>query len=132
MSYLSKYRTSSVSLLLFFLIGCREITTIDKYYQRVSINNFSGVLRTLLPARNGNPNRLILQVSGTISKPVMLAVDQFGADQKRIRVRRDTLAAGTYTNKGFSDDFYSQDAVELLVTGAPGATGSLTIDWYAQ
>ena len=115
------------------LVGCREITTIDKPYQRVLINNFSAPLRTLLPARNNfYPNRLTIQVNGTISKPVMLSVDQFGADQKRIRVRRDTLAAGTYTNKAFSDDFYSQDAVELLVTGAPGATGSLIIEWYAQ
>ncbi|MCY7357762.1 MAG: hypothetical protein LH609_09880 [Rudanella sp.] len=132
MKHLFQNRTVTLLLFLSALASCRDITTIDKYYQRVLINNFSAPLRTLLPARNNNPNRLTLRVSGTISKPVMLAVDQFGSDLKRVRVRRDTLAAGTYTNKGFSDDFYSQDAVELLVTGMPGATGSLTIDWYAH
>jgi hypothetical protein len=132
MRYLSKHRTLVALLFLFFLIGCREITTIDKAYQRVLIDNFSAPLRTLLSARDGNPNRLIIRVSGTISKPVMLAVDQLGTDQKPVRVRRDTLAAGTYINKGFGDDFYSNDPVELTVTGAPGATGSLTVEWYAN
>lgn len=132
MNYFFQIRTLSALLLLSVSVGCREITTIDKPYQRVIVNNFSAPLRSLLPASDGRPNRLTIQVSGTISKPVMLAVDQFGSDQKRVRVRRDTLATGTYTNKAFGDDFYSNDRVELLVTGSPGATGSLTIEWYAQ
>ncbi|AQG78835.1 hypothetical protein [Spirosoma montaniterrae] len=69
-------------------------------------------------------------MSGTISRPVALAVDQLAADQKRYPVRRDTLMAGTYTNKIFSGDYYGKDPTELIVTPTPGTTGSLTIERY--
>lgn len=128
-----RYSGATITLLLLLaLIGCRELTTIDRSYQRVLVNDFSAPLRTLLPAYDAQPNYLTIRVSGTINRPVMLAVDQLTSGQGRYRVRRDTLAAGTYTDKYFSGDYYSKDETELVVTGTPGATGSLTIEWYRQ
>lgn len=106
-------------------------TTFTRTSQRVLINNFSAPVRTRLLARRDFTASLTVRVSGTISQPVVLAVDQLDTDQKRYLVRRDTLAAGTYADKVFSGDFYGTDA-ELLVTGGPGTTGSLIIDWSAQ
>ncbi len=117
-------------LLLFALVSCREVTTIDRPYQRVLIDNFSVPLRTLLPAVDYQPNTLTIRISGTISRPVALTVDQLDSGQRRSAVRRDTLAAGTYTDRYFGSDYYSKGEVELVVTGTPGATGSLTIEWY--
>lgn len=114
------------------LIGCREFTTLNRPYQRVIINDFSVPFRTVLPPYDGTPSSLRLRVSGTISQSVILAVDQFDANQKQSPIRRDTLAAGTYTNKSFSGDYYSNRKTELVVTARPGATGSLTIDWSRQ
>ncbi|WP_461053788.1 hypothetical protein [Spirosoma arcticum] len=125
-------RTVAAGLLLFALIGCREITTIDRPYQRVLINNFSTPIRTLLPARDDYPNSITIRVSGTVSQPVALVVNQLTATTGRQFVRRDTLVAGTYTNAYFGGDYYSKEQTELVVTGAPGATGSLSIDWYLQ
>ncbi len=119
-------------LLLFALTGCRELTTIDRSYQRVLINDFSAPIRTLLPPLDDYPNSMTLRVSGTISQPVTLSVDQLTSGQGRQRVRRDTLAAGTYTNRYFGGDYYSKEEAELVVTGTPGATGSLTIEWYRR
>lgn len=75
---------------------------------------------------------MTIRVSGTISRPVVVAVDLLTSGQGRQPVRRDTLVAGTYADKYVRGDFYSKEATELVVTGAPGTTGSLTIDWYAQ
>lgn len=137
--HLNRLVAVAMSLVLFALPGCREFTTINRPYQRVLINDFSAPVRTLLPPYTDYPNSLAnfpnsltLRVSGTISRPVTLAVDQLTPGQGRQRVRRDTLAAGTYTNKLFGGDYYSKDDTELTVTGTPGATGSLTIEWYRQ
>ena len=119
-------------VLLFLLTGCRELTTVDRPYQRVLINDFSAPLRTLLPAIDSNPSSITLRVSGTVSRPIILAVDQLVSGQGRYPIRRDTLAAGTYTNKYFGGDYYSKEDTELMVTGTPGASGSLTIEWYRQ
>lgn len=123
---------AAVMWLLFAQVGCREFTTVDRPYQRVLINDFSAPLRTLLPARTKYPASLTIRVSGTISQPVTLAVDLLTSGQGRQSVRRDTLLAGTYADKYVGGDFYSKEATELVVTGAPGTTGSLTIEWYAQ
>lgn len=117
-------------LLLLALVGCRELTTVDRPYQRVFIDNFSAPLRTVLPAVDYYPSTLTIRVSGDVSQPVILAVDQLASGQKRYPVRRDTLIAGTYTNQYFGGDHYSKEEVELVVTGTPGTTGSLTIEWY--
>lgn len=117
-------------LLLFALTACRELTTVDRSYQRVWINDFSVPLRTLLPAFNGSPNSITLRISGTVSQPVTLVINQLTPGQGRQLARRDTLAAGTYTDRYAGGDYYSKEETELVVTGAPGATGSLTIDWY--
>lgn len=124
-------RTVNAGLLLFALISCREMTIIDRPYQRVLINNFSAPVRTLLPARDDSPNSITIRVSGTISQPVTIVVNQLTTTGRQF-VRRDSLAAGTYTNTYFGGDYYSKEQTELVVTGAPGATGSLTINWYLQ
>jgi hypothetical protein len=118
--------------LLCAVTGCREVITTDRSYQRVLINDFSAPIRTILPPYGGSPSSLKLRISGTISQPVMLAVDLLNTSQGRLFVRRDTLTAGTYANKLLSGDFYSSTETELIVTGKPGATGSLTIEWSAQ
>lgn len=124
-------RPGTVSLLLLaVMVGCREFSTINRPYQRVLIADFSAPLRTLLPAIGYYPNSLTLRVTGTVSQPVTLAVDQLAADRKRYPVRRDTLAAGTYADKYLGGDHYSKESIELVVTAAPGTTGSLTIEWY--
>ena len=117
-------------VLLFAPTGCRELTTVDRSYQRVVVNDFSAPLRTLLPAFNGSPSSITLQISGTVSQPVTLVINQLVPGQGRQLVRRDTLAAGTYTDRYIGGDYYSREETELVVTGAPGATGSLTIDWH--
>lgn len=120
-----------VTILLFFaLTNCREVFNADRPYQRVLVNDFSIPLKTLLPGRTTYPSKLTLRVNGSINKPVALAVNYL--DSGRSSVRRDTLAAGTYTDKTFRDDFYSKDQIELTVIGTPGTTGALTIEWYAQ
>ncbi|GAB3910141.1 hypothetical protein GCM10028803_49360 [Larkinella knui] len=116
--------------LLFTLTGCRDLTVVDRPYQRLLINDFSGPLRTVLPPYDGTPNTLTLRISGTISQPVFFAVDQVAGDQKRYTVRRDTLLAGTYTNNRFSGDYYSNQLTELVITGTAGTTGNLTVEWY--
>ena len=117
--------------LLFALISCREITIIDRTYQRVLISNFSTPVRTLFPARDDSPNSITIRVSGTISQTTTLTVNQLTATGWQF-IRRDTLAAGTYANTYFGGDYYSKEQTELVVTGAPGATGSLSIEWYFQ
>ena len=125
-------RAAAVStlLLLFALTGCREVVTVDRLYQRVLINDFSAPVRTLLPPVGYQPYSITIRVSGTVSQPVLLAVDLLAPGRGRSRVRRDTLAAGTYTGKTFKGDYYSKEETELVVTGSPGASGSLTIEWY--
>ena len=125
-------RTTVVTLLLSALMGCREVTIVNQSYQRVVINDFSAPLRTLLPSNNGIPNSLILRVSGTISQPVVLVVNNASTVGGKLSVRRDTLAAGSYTNKFFSGDYYSNEETELIVTGMSGTTGSLIIEWYRR
>lgn len=132
MKQLRLNRIAAVAMFLGALTGCREVTTINRPYQRVFIDDFSAPLRTLLPPHNGFINSLTLRVSGTISKPVILAVNYESTVGGRLSVRRDTLAAGTYTNKFFRGDYYSNEETELTVTGMPGATGSLIIEWYRQ
>jgi hypothetical protein len=127
-----RYPVVAAALLLYAMTGCREVVTSDRSYQRVLINNFSAPIRTILPPNDGIPSSLKLRISGTISQPVMLAVDLLNMGQGRSAIRRDTLAAGTYANKLLSSDFYSRTKTELIVTGKPGTTGSLTIEWSAQ
>ena len=125
-------RICVLALLLLTLTGCREFTTVDRPYQRVLINDFSAPLRTLLPAHDDYPNSIRLRVNGAISRPVVLTVNLLTVNQVRQFARRDTLAAGAYVDKDFGGDFYSKEETELVVTGAPGTTGSLSIDWYVQ
>lgn len=125
-----KYTLAVLVAILFVLTSCRDLTVVDRPYQRLLINDFSGPLRTLLPPYDGTPNTLTLRISGTISQPVFFAVDQLAGDQKRSVIRRDTLMAGTYTNKRFSGDYYSNQLTELIITGSAGTTGSLTVEWY--
>ncbi len=75
---------------------------------------------------------MTIRVSGTISQPITLHVDPLASSQGSYPIRRDTLAAGTYTDKSFRGDFYSTIETELVVTGAPGTTGALTIEWSCQ
>ena len=118
--------------LLLLLAGCREATISDIPYQRVLINDFSAPSLTKLPRFKGIPSSLRLRVDGSISHQVILSVDQLTNGSSREAVRRDTLAAGTYTNKYFGGDYYSSDELELIITSAPGTTGSLTIEWSRQ
>lgn len=122
-------RAPAITLLLFALVGCREFTTIDRSYQRLLINDFSTPVRSLLPPPGGNPHSIRLRVSGTISQPVTLTVNQITLDRQRSTARRDTLVAGTYADRNFGGDFYGNTETELIVTGAPGTTGSLTVKW---
>jgi hypothetical protein len=118
--------------LCFGLLSCREVTLLDRAYQRLSIDNFSAPLRSRLPNREKSPNSMTLRASGTISQPVFLAVYYLKAGQPTYPALQDTLAAGTYTGWQVRQDFYSREEVELQVTGAPGATGSLTLEWSCQ
>lgn len=119
----------SFAILLYTLIGCREATISNVPYQRILINNFSTPFRTTLLPLEDFPNTLKLRVDGSINQQVILAVDQLSNGANRQVVRRDTLAAGTYTNRYFSGDYYSKDNLELTITAAPGTTGALTIEW---
>ncbi|GAB3281390.1 hypothetical protein GCM10027347_57010 [Larkinella harenae] len=113
-------------------MGCRDLTLIDRSYQRVIVQDFSAPLRTLLPPYEGTPYSLTLRISGTINGPVWLAVDQLEGNQGRYAIRRDTLKAGTYTGTSLTGDYYSNQATELLITGEAGTTGNLLIEWYRQ
>ncbi|WP_157816000.1 hypothetical protein [Spirosoma pollinicola] len=130
------YRTLSknalIALLLFLLIGCHDVTLLDRTYQQIRITDFSVPVRTVLPAPRDNPSSMTIRVSGTISHPVSLKVDPLGSSQGLYPIRRDSLAAGSYTNESFRGDFYSTEATELVVTGTPGTTGFLTIEWFCQ
>lgn len=75
---------------------------------------------------------MTLRASGTISQPVFVAVYYLEAGQPTHPALQDTLAAGTYTGWQMSQDFYSQEEIELQVTAAPGTTGSLILEWYCQ
>ena len=132
MKHVHQSRISVVAVLLLSTLigGCRELTIVERSYQRVLINDFSAPLRTLLPALNGSPSSITLRISGTVSQPVALVVNQLVPGQGRFPARRDTLAAGTYTDRYVGGDYYFKEETELVVTCAPGATGSLTIDWY--
>ncbi|KAA9347789.1 hypothetical protein [Larkinella humicola] len=122
----------SALVFLVALPGCRDVSLVDRPYQRLMIQDFSEPLRTVLPPYDGVPNSLTLRISGTISKPVLIAVDQFGGSQGRQAVRRDTLMAGTHTDTLLRGDYYSNQSTELTVTGATGTVGNLTIEWYRQ
>lgn len=113
-------------------MGCHDLTIMERPYQRLLISNFSAPLRTSLPPYNGLPTSLTLRISGTISKPVILTVDQLGDSQGRYMIRRDTLIAGTYTDKRLTGDHYSSQSVELTVTGTDSTAGNLIIEWYRQ
>lgn len=119
-------------LVLFSLTGCRDLTVVERSYQRLLISDFSAPLRTSLPPYEGTPTSLTLLINGTISKPVIITVDQLGGSQGRYAIRRDTLMAGTYTDQRFRGDHYSNQAIEMIVTGADSAVGNLTIEWYRQ
>lgn len=114
------------------LAGCREVTLLDRSYQRLYIDNFSTPLYAHLPARQKYPNSMTLRISGTVNRPVTLAVYYLESGKPTFSALRDSLTAGTYTNRQLSQDFYSREEVELQVTGAPGTTGSLNIEWYCQ
>lgn len=121
---------ATLLLLSVFTGGCRELVTLDRPHQRVFVTDFSAPVRTLLPPIDHYPSSITLRVSGTVSQPVLLAVDVLAPGRGRSLARRDTLAAGTYANKTFRGDYYSKEEVELIITGTPGTSGSLTIDWY--
>ena len=131
MKRLNLTRLCAISL-CFGLISCREVTLLDRSYQRLSIDNFSAPLRSRLPNREKFPSSLTLRASGTISQPVFVAVYYLEAGQPTYPALQDTLAAGTYTDWQMRQDFYSQEEIELQVTAAPGTTGSLTLEWYCQ
>lgn len=115
-----------------WLAGCREVTLLDRSYQRLYIDNFSTPLQSRLPARQKYPNSMTLWVTGTVDRAVTLSVYYLEAGKPTYPVLRDSLNAGTYVDHQLSQDFYSRDEVELQVTGAPGTTGSLNIEWYCQ
>ncbi|GAB3755912.1 hypothetical protein [Spirosoma pomorum] len=118
--------------LWFGLISCKEVALLDRTYQRLSIDNFSAPLRSRLPNRENFPSSITLRASGTISKPVFVTVFYVQAGRPTYPALQDTLAAGTYTDWQIRQDFYSREEIELQVTGAPGTTGSLTLEWYCQ
>jgi hypothetical protein len=118
--------------LWFGLISCREVTLLERSYQRLTINNFSTPLRSRLPNREKYPSSLTLRASGTISQPVFLSVYYLDAGKPTYPALQDTLAASTYTDWQIRQDFYSREEIELQVTGAPGTTGSLALEWYCQ
>lgn len=124
--------TAIYLLIISALFGCRDLTVLKRPYQRVLITDFSAPVRTSLPPYDGIPSSLTLRISGTISKPVILTVEQLEGSQGRYMIRRDTLMAGTYTDKEFRGDHYSSQPLELLVAGADSTVGNLTIDWYRQ
>jgi len=117
--------------LLFALSGCREVVIGNRSQQHVTISNFSAPAQTRLPYRTDYPSFLKLRVSGTVDKPVFLAVDQ--VDGKMLyRALRDTLQAGTYNDWTAKQDYYGRGEAQLTVTGTPGTTGKLTVTWYTQ
>ncbi|MBD2703905.1 hypothetical protein IC229_24890 [Spirosoma sp. BT702] len=116
----------------FWLVSCREVTLLDRSYQRLYIDNFTTPVRSRLAAREKYPSNMTLRITGTINRPVALSVYYLEAGQPRYPALQDTLAAGTYTDRQLSQDFYSREEVELQVTGFPGTTGSLTMEWYCQ
>lgn len=123
---------ATLLLFLFAVVGCKEVIVLNRTYQRIRITDFSIPVRTVLPPPKAYPNSMTIRVSGTISQPVTMHVDPLKSGQGSYPIRRDTLAAGTYTDKSFRSDFYSTSQTELVVTGAPGTTGSLTIEWFCQ
>ncbi|SOD82795.1 hypothetical protein [Spirosoma fluviale] len=129
-----KYTLRAILFLLPpMLMCCREVTVLNRTSQRIHITDFSVPVRTVLPAPEPYPNSMTIRVSGTISQPVTMHVDPLTPSQGgSYPIRRDTLAAGTYMDKSFQGDFYSTYQTELVVTGAPGTTGALTIEWFCQ
>lgn len=115
-----------------WLTGCREVTLLDSTYQRLFIDNFSAPIHSRLSAREKYPSSMTLRVSGTISQPVFITVYYLEAGQLKYPALQDTLAAGDYTDRQMRRDFYSREEVELQVTGAPRATGSLSMEWSCQ
>lgn len=129
----SGYHPTAVYLLVTFaLTSCRDLTVVQRPYQRLLIDDFSAPIRTALPPYDHYPTSLTLLISGTITKSVILTVDQLESDKGRYTIRRDTLMAGTYANKRLNGDHYSKQAVELTITGADSTVGNLTIEWYRQ
>jgi len=125
------YRFIVSVALLFALGGCREVVIGNRSQQHVTISNFSAPAQTRLPYRTDYPSFLKLRVSGTVDKPVFLAVDQ--VDGKMLyRALRDTLQAGTYNDWTAKQDYYGLGEAQLTVTGTPGTTGKLTVTWYTQ
>lgn len=117
--------TALYTLFILALFSCRDLTLVERSYQRVLITDFSAPLRTSLPPYEGIPTSLTLRISGTISKPVILTVEQLGGSQGRYRIRRDTLLAGDYADKEFRGDHYGNEPLELLVTSADSTIGNL-------
>lgn len=117
-------------LLLIFLTGCEQIALTDRPYQTVAITDFSRPTRAYLSSVDKNVISLSIYVSGSISKPVALKIIQRSATMAEQEAKSIRLEPGTYKRRNFTGDFYASDALEMLVTGQPGTTGSLTIEWY--
>ena len=124
--------TAVYLMVIFALTGCSDLTLVERPYQRLLIDDFSAPIHTALPPYDHYPNSLTLLINVTITKSIILTVDQLGGDKEPYTIRRDTLMAGTYANKRITGDHYSRQAVELTVKGDDSAEGSLTIEWYRQ
>jgi hypothetical protein len=115
------------------MAGCREIDVARTTYQQIAIYDFSELRAFTFDATNDSfISSYKLTVNGDISHDVVLTINRLDQNKNWVPVQSIEpirLRAGTYTNKGFEGDYYSNDLLQLVVTSSAATTGNLAIEW---
>lgn len=111
------------------LTACDERVIGRSETQYFTVNDFTNPIVSTLHPLSQYPNKLNIQVKGTLDKPVIMTLlkGRLPATQKVFR--RDSIAAGTAIDLKINEDYYENDTLQLKLTGSKATNGALSVEW---
>ncbi|OIN55513.1 hypothetical protein [Arsenicibacter rosenii] len=111
------------------LTACDERVIARSETQYFTVTDFANTIVSTLSPVDQRPNKLTIQIRGSLTKPVIMTVLKGGNPAAQKIYRRDSIAAGSSVSLSINEDYYENDTLQLRLTGSKSTTGSLTVEW---